>query len=74
MTTSASTPPPAPPAHGLDPIAEAIGELKADVRGLRAGQDKLETRLETGFAKVETRLWWIIGLLVVALLGIAVRR
>jgi hypothetical protein len=57
----------------LDPIAEAIGELKADVRGLRAGLDKLEARLETGLAKLETRLWWIIGLLVVTLLGIAVR-
>lgn len=59
MTEPAPTGPP----HGLDPIAEAIGELKADVRGLRAGLDKLETRL-----------WWIIGLLVIALLGIAVRR
>jgi hypothetical protein len=74
MSAPATGPPTPPPSHGLDPIAEAIGELKADVRGLRAGLDKLETRLETGLAKLETRLWWIIGLLIVALLGIAVRR
>jgi hypothetical protein len=56
--------------HPIDPLSHAIGELKAGVAAIAERLDRMDHRLE----RLETRLWWVIGLLLVALVGIAVRR
>jgi hypothetical protein len=56
--------------HPIDPLSHAIGELTAGVRAIAERLDRMDHRLE----RLETRLWWVIGLLLVALVGIAVRR
>jgi hypothetical protein len=58
------------PQHPIDPLSHAIGELKAGVAAIGERLDRIDHRLE----RLETRLWWAIGLLLVALVGIAVRR
>ena len=71
MTGSPTTPP--PHEHPIDPVSERLGELRADVRGIRerlggieGRLTGIETRLETFATKAELRVW---GSLLVVMLG-----
>lgn len=68
MSEPAATGPPTPPPHyGLDPISEAIGELKADVRAIR---EDVRAKASTS----ELRVWGSLIVLVLAGLFAAVFR
>jgi len=51
--------------HPFDPVSEAIGELRAEMRGVRTTLEHLDTRV----GRLEDRMWWVIGIVVTGLLA-----
>ena len=55
--------------HPIDPLSERLGELRADVRGIRERLDSIETRMASLATTAELRVWGGLVLAGLSVLG-----